>query len=772
MRIGPKLTTLGVTLVAATTVGILAIFFWQSSIVEATLTEHFDKQAEHTVELAVVDAQNLLATQHATLGKQLENDMRVLLDIVQRGGGIQASDETAEWTAVNQITKAKSTVQLPKMMFANEWLGQNADPNVGTLVVDDIMNMTGTTCTLFQTMNSQGDLLRVATNILKTNGKRAVGTYIPSSSIVAKTIKSGQTFRGTAYVVNAWYLTQYRPIKDANGKVLGCIYVGILQEGVKQLRDGLKSVVLGSTGYLSVLGGSGKSEGAIKMHKNQSLEGSNALVLKDDEGRAVYKEVIEEAKSAGGKAISQRAILDGKATFLTAIYFKPWDWVILGTAFESEFQEGKRAATASLSSAKVWSAGVGLLMLVFGVLVTLYFSRNMSSSVAKTVDILSKINLGQLDVEDLPMGTAVDCSSEKNCGKPECRSHGKDSHCWVEAGSFSADPQCPHVLNGNSCSTCSVFKKNVNDEFEELGSVVNSMTHKLRDVVANVQSAAQSVTMGSAELAGTSQTLSEGATSQASAVEEVSASMEEMTSNIDQNSENARRTETIARQAANDAQQGGESVTQTVEAMQQIASKIAIIEEIARQTNLLALNAAIEAARAGEHGKGFAVVAAEVRKLAERSGIAASEISDLSGHSVAIAEEAGKMLEKMVPDITNTAELVQEIAVASNEQHSGSSQIKSAILDLDSVVQQTTAESEHVASSSEELASHAELLQETIGYFRLGGYNPQPTSTLSVARTTPRRAAAPRSLPQATPATRPSGVALDMGDDDGEFEKF
>jgi len=200
--------------------------------------------------------------------------------------------------------------------------------------------------------------------------------------------------------------------------------------------------------------------------------------------------------------------------------------------------------------------------------------------------------------------------------------------------------------------------------------------------------------------------------------------------------------------------------------MREIADKIAIIEEIARQTNLLALNAAIEAARAGEHGKGFAVVAAEVRKLAERSGVAAAEISELSGQSVDIAEEAGKMLDKMVPDITQTAELVQEISVASDEQQSGSGQIKNAILELDRVVQQNAAESEELAASSETLASHATQLQQTIGFFRLaaGQHTPPPPRNPVV------KAAPPRQLSQA-PAPSGSGVALDM-DDGGDFERF
>jgi methyl-accepting chemotaxis protein len=213
--------------------------------------------------------------------------------------------------------------------------------------------------------------------------------------------------------------------------------------------------------------------------------------------------------------------------------------------------------------------------------------------------------------------------------------------------------------------------------------------------------------------------MSVGAADQASAAEEASSSIEEMAANIRQNADNALETEKIAVKAARDAEDGGEAVQSTVLAMKDIAQKTGIIEEIARQTNLLALNAAIEAARAGEHGKGFAVVAAEVRKLAERSQIAAAEISQLSASSVAVAEKAGSMLQVIVPDIRRTAELVQEISAASREQDLGASQINQAIQRLDQIIQQNASASEEIAATAEELSGQADQLQQLMADFKL-----------------------------------------------------
>ncbi|MBF0187373.1 MAG: methyl-accepting chemotaxis protein [Magnetococcales bacterium] len=252
-----------------------------------------------------------------------------------------------------------------------------------------------------------------------------------------------------------------------------------------------------------------------------------------------------------------------------------------------------------------------------------------------------------------------------------------------------------------------------------LKAVMGQMVERLRAVVADVREAGEQVTSGSGELNSASQTLSEGATTAASSIEETSSAMEEMSSGIQQNTDNSQQTASISSKAAQDASKGGQAVEEAVVAMKEIADKISIIEEIARQTNLLALNAAIEAARAGEHGKGFAVVAAEVRKLAERSQSAAGEISQLSASSVQVAEQAGGIINTLVPDIQKTADLVQEISASSVEQSQGAEQINGAIQSLDQIIQQNAGSSEEMAATAEELSGQAERLHEAMSFFKV-----------------------------------------------------
>jgi methyl-accepting chemotaxis protein len=345
------------------------------------------------------------------------------------------------------------------------------------------------------------------------------------------------------------------------------------------------------------------------------------------------------------------------------------------------------------------------------------------------------------------------------------------------------------LSNGNLTTQIDVNQK---DEFGQLSSALNNMIDKLKSVVLDVRSASDNVTAGSQQMSSSSEEMSQGATEQAASAEEASSSMEEMASNIRQNADNAQQTEKIAVTAASNAREGGEAVSKAVTAMKEIAGKISIIEEIARQTNLLALNAAIEAARAGEHGKGFAVVAAEVRKLAERSQAAAAEISELSSSSVDVAEQAGEMLTKLVPDIQKTAELVQEINAASNEQNSGAEQINKAIQQLDQVIQQNAGASEEMASTAEELSRQSEQLQNTIAFFQIGKDDRSMARQSVVSHKSlierpgfnNNTAQATNETVQVTPASMSSvseplesrGMTLDMGGGadnlDDEFEKY
>jgi methyl-accepting chemotaxis protein len=433
----------------------------------------------------------------------------------------------------------------------------------------------------------------------------------------------------------------------------------------------------------------------------KKLEGQDLSTYQDPNGTKLFVEMVDVVRATGEGFVNyvwqkkaDSTQLSPKVSYVKG--FQPWGWIVGSGIYIDD-------VNAAISSKTTNSALAILLVLALLGVLAFGIARSITKPLAQAVAVAGDLALGDVSMK-------IETEGENETGQL------LDAMRKVVAAQQEVVGAALQVAEGNL--TVAVRPRSDRDE---LMKALARMSERLQQIVGEVQGSVSQVTSGSQSMNATAEIMSQGASVQAAAAEEAASSVEQMTANIRQTADNAMQAEKLAIQTADDAGEGGRAVRETVAAMKEIADKINIVEEIARQTNLLALNAAIEAARAGEHGKGFAVVAAEVRKLAERSQQAAAEINTLSTSSVDVAEQAGKLLEVIVPNIQRTAELVQEISASSKEQDAGAGQINKSIQQLDAVIQQNASALEEMAATAEELSGQSEQLAELVSFFRVNG---------------------------------------------------
>jgi methyl-accepting chemotaxis protein len=391
MSLKKRIIALSVVAAMLPVIATLILLFVQQRNTDLRLKSELEKETVAQLEGRVNDMIALCQSQQESIQMSLQTNLNVARRILREKGNVAITPSQITWRAVNQFNQEARDVSLPSMAVGNTWLGQNSDKAVYSPVVDDVVGLVGNTCTIFQRMSSDGDMLRISTNVINKENKRAIGTFIPvnnpdgSRNPVVSAVLKGETYTGKAFVVDRWYITSYESIRNRVGEIIGMLYVGIPQENVVTLRRALQSTKIGKTGHVFVLGASGNQKGQYIVSKDGLLDGQSIRDVKDSDGEMYAVKMIEKAVSSGpGKVTMHRYSVDegvagkSKPKCAAVAYFAPWDWVI-GIGGDEEDVFNSSYQTDSASSTIFWSAFV---MGVVFIVIALLLSTKLGSSIA------------------------------------------------------------------------------------------------------------------------------------------------------------------------------------------------------------------------------------------------------------------------------------------------------------------------------------------------------------------------------------------------------
>jgi methyl-accepting chemotaxis protein len=579
-------------------------------------------------------------------------------------GRIFATGLDGEFSLDPQASVKVGALNVPTLLLGGKPL------NLDFTAPDRFTRQTGGNATIF--VASGDDFVRISTSVKKENGDRAVGTALDRSGAAYAALKQGKPYIGMAKLFGKQFMTDYEPIRDAAGKVIGILYVGVdVDRDITALKNKIRAMKVGETGYYFVLNAApGKAAGDAIVHPTR--EGQNILDSRDPGGRAFIQEMLEQKEGTieypWQNAEKGETTARLKVTAFTV--FKEWNWLIAGGTYEDEI-------TRESIQLRNRNLGIGLAALaVFAFLLAALIKRTVTRPLKEARDAAVRIAAGDLS-------TRVDVRSR--------------------------------------------------DEIGLMLDAMNDISSGLSSVVGQVRQGAEQIANASTEISSGNLDLCQRTEEQAVSLASTANSMKDLTETVRRNAGDASQANQLALNTSMVAQEGGRMVRQVIDTMDtikqssgKISDIIGVIDGIAFQTNILALNAAVEAARAGEQGRGFAVVATEVRSLAQRSAAAAKEIKSLieaSAHEVdagsRLVQEAGSTMNDVLASTEQVTAIMTRISTASSAQSSGIEAVNRSIGEMDEVTQQNAALVEQASAAAQAMQEQADQLARAVRLFKL-----------------------------------------------------